>query len=305
MGWFSKLKDGLKKSSDKISDGITNIVKRRKLDQDMLDDLEDLLITADIGVETASEIIEAFGAKKYDQDITEDEVREFLANAIRERIEPFAKPIEIHDQNSPHVIMVVGVNGGGKTTTIGKLANFYKQQGLSVRVAAGDTFRAAAVEQLKTWADRARVPIVIGPEKSDAASLAYQALETSRREGDDILIIDTAGRLQNKGHLMEELSKIERVIQKIDPSAPHTCLLVLDATTGQNAHSQVDIFSQTVSISGLALTKLDGTAKGGVLVSLAQKHKLPIFAVGVGEGIDDLQPFQAEDYAKGLVGTAL
>lgn len=302
MSWFSKLKDGLKKSSTKLSDGITTIVKKRKLDQDMLDKLEELLITADLGIETASDIIEELGSKKYNQDVTDEDVKDFLAAAIAERLQDYAKPINVDASKTPHVIMVIGVNGGGKTTTIGKLSHYYKSLGKSVRVAAGDTFRAAAIEQLKTWADRANVPIVIGSEKSDAASLAYQALEISKKENDDILIIDTAGRLQNKVHLMEELAKIERVIQKLDPSAPHTTVLVLDATTGQNAHSQVDIFSKTVSVNGLILTKLDGTAKGGVLISLAQKHKLPIFAIGVGEGMDDLRPFEASDYAKGLVG---
>lgn len=302
MGWFSKLKDGLKKSSSKLSDGITNIVKKRKLDEDMLDELEELLISADMGVETASKIITDFGREKFNQDITAEDVKSFLASAIAELIRPFATELDIDSEKKPHVIMVVGVNGGGKTTTIGKLAHFYKQSGFKIRLAAADTFRAAAVEQLKTWAERADVPIVTAAQTSDAASLVYQALETSKREQDDILIVDTAGRLQNKSHLMEELAKIERVIKKIDPSAPHSTVLVLDATTGQNAHSQVDIFTKTVSVNGLVLTKIDGSAKGGVLVSLAQKHKLPLVAVGVGEKIEDLQPFNADDFAKGLVG---
>ena len=302
MGWFSKLKDGLKKSSSKLSDGITNIVKKRKLDEDMLDELEELLISADMGVETASKIITDFGREKFNQDITAEDVKSFLASAIAELIRPFATELDIDSEKKPHVIMVVGVNGGGKTTTIGKLAHFYKQLGFKIRLAAADTFRAAAVEQLKTWAERADAPIVTASQTSDAASLVYQALETSKREQDDILIVDTAGRLQNKSHLMEELAKIERVIKKIDPSAPHSTVLVLDATTGQNAHSQVDIFTKTVSVNGLVLTKIDGSAKGGVLVSLAQKHKLPLVAVGVGEKIEDLQPFNADDYAKGLVG---
>ena len=302
MGWFSKLKDGLKKSSSKLSDGITNIVKKRKLDEGMLDELEELLISADMGVETASKIITDFGREKFNQDITAEDVKSFLASAIAELIRPFATELDIDSEKKPHVIMVVGVNGGGKTTTIGKLAHFYKQSGFKIRLAAADTFRAAAVEQLKTWAERADVPIVTASQTSDAASLVYQALETSKREQDDILIVDTAGRLQNKSHLMEELAKIERVIKKIDPSAPHSTVLVLDATTGQNAHSQVDIFTKTVSVNGLVLTKIDGSAKGGVLVSLAQKHKLPLVAVGVGEKIEDLQPFNADDYAKGLVG---
>ncbi len=302
MNWFSKLKDGLKKSSSKLTEGITAIVTKRKLDEEMLEDLEELLITADLGVETAAKITANLSKNRFNQEVSPEEVKEFLAEEIAKTIEPIAQELIIDTSKKPFVLMVVGVNGGGKTTTIGKLAHYWKQQGFKVRVAAGDTFRAAAVAQLETWAKRADVPIVMGKEKSDAAGLAYSALEISQREGDDILIIDTAGRLQNKGHLMEELSKIERVIQKIDPDAPHSCLLVLDATTGQNAHSQVELFKKTVNLTGLALTKLDGTAKGGVLISLAQKHNIPVHAIGVGEGINDLRPFDAHDFAKGLLG---
>ena len=302
MNWFSKLKDGLKKSSSKISEGITSIVTKRKLDDDMLEELEELLITADLGVEMAASVTANLAKNRFNQEVSPEEVKEFLAEEIAKTIEPIAQELIIDTSKKPFVLMVVGVNGGGKTTTIGKLANYWKSQGLKVRVAAGDTFRAAAVAQLEAWADRANVPIVVGKENSDAAGLAYSALEISKKESDDILIIDTAGRLQNKGHLMEELSKIERVIQKIDPEAPHSCVLVLDATTGQNAHSQVSLFKETVNLTGLALTKLDGTAKGGVLISLAQKHALPVHAIGVGEGINDLRPFNASDFAKGLVG---
>lgn len=302
MNWFSKLKDGLKKSSSKITEGITAIVTKRKLDEEMLEELEELLITADLGVEMAASVTANLAKNRFNQDVSPEEVKKFLAQEIAKTIEPIAQELTIDTSKKPFVLMVVGVNGGGKTTTIGKLANYWAQQGLKVRVAAGDTFRAAAVAQLETWAKRANVPIVVGKANSDAASLAYTALEIAKKEGDDILIIDTAGRLQNKGHLMEELSKIERVIQKLDPEAPHSCVLVLDATTGQNAHSQVELFKETVKITGLALTKLDGTAKGGVLISLAQKHDLPVHAIGVGEGIDDLRPFNAHDFAKGLVG---
>lgn len=301
-GWFSKLKDGLLKSSSKLSEGISAIVTKRKLDQDMLDELEELLITADMGLETASTLIQNLSKARFNEEITAEEVKLFLAQEIAQIIAPHTQTLHIDPAHKPHVIMVVGVNGGGKTTTIGKLAHLWADQGYKVRLAAGDTFRAAAVAQLQTWAERSNVPVVVGSEKSDAASLAYSALEISQKEQDDILIIDTAGRLQNKSHLMDELSKVERVIQKLDPSAPHTCILVLDATTGQNAHSQVTLFKETVGLSGLVLTKLDGTAKGGVLVSLAQQHALPLYAIGVGEGIDDLKPFDALDFAKGLMG---
>lgn len=301
-GWFSKLKDGLKKSSSKLTEGISAIVTKRKLDHEMLEELEELLITADIGVETATSLTAELSKSRFNQEVSPEEVKEFFATEIAKKIEPIAQELTIDSSKRPFVLMVVGVNGGGKTTTIGKLSNYWAKQGLKVRVVAGDTFRAAAVAQLETWANRANVPLVKGNEQGDAAGLAYNALEISKSKDDDILIIDTAGRLQNKGHLMEELSKIERVIKKIDPEAPHGCVLVLDATTGQNAHSQVELFRQTVNLTGLVLTKLDGTAKGGVLVSLAQKHALPVHAIGIGEGIDDLRPFNPQDFAKGLLG---
>lgn len=301
-GWFSKLKDGLKKSSSKLTEGISAIVIKRKLDDEMLEDLEDLLITADIGVETAASLTAQLAKTRFNQEVSPEEVKDFFATEIAKKIEPIAQELEIDPSKKPFVLMIVGVNGGGKTTTIGKLAHYWAQRGLKVRVVAGDTFRAAAVSQLETWTTRARVPLVKGRAQGDAAGLAYTALELSKKEGDDVLIIDTAGRLQNKGHLMEELSKMERVLKKIDPQAPHGCVLVLDATTGQNAHSQVELFSKTVNLTGLVLTKLDGTAKGGVLVSLAQKYTLPVHAIGIGEGIDDLRPFDPQDFAKGLLG---
>jgi fused signal recognition particle receptor len=300
--WFTRLKEGLQKSSTKLSEGITSIVSKRKLDEEHLNELEDLLITSDIGVATSRQIIQDLAKKRFNQEVSVDEVKAFLADEITQILEPVAQDLEIDEDHQPFVILVVGVNGSGKTTTIGKLAYYWKQQGHKVRIVAGDTFRAAAVEQLKVWADRADVPIIMGRPESDPAGLAFSALEESRKEGDDILIIDTAGRLQNKEHLMAELQKIERVLKKLDPKTPHSCLLVLDANIGQNAHSQVDLFKATVNLTGLVLTKLDGTAKGGVMMSIAEKHKLPVYAVGIGEGIDDLQPFSARDFAHGLLG---
>jgi fused signal recognition particle receptor len=301
-GWFTRLKEGLQKSSTTLTQGLTSIITKRKLDEQMLEELEELLITADLGAETAASLTASLAKNRFNQDVSVEEVQEFLAHEIAQRLAPLAQELKPEGPHTPFVLLVVGVNGGGKTTTIGKLAHYWKSQGYKVRLAAGDTFRAAAVEQLKTWAHRAGVPLVTGPENCDPAGLAFDALKLAKEKGDDVLIIDTAGRLQNKAHLMAELSKIERVIQKVDPTAPHGTLLVLDATTGQNAHSQVEIFKQTIEITGLVLTKLDGTAKGGVLVCLAQKHQLPLYAIGVGEGIDDLKPFKAEDFARGLLG---
>ena len=301
-GWFSKLKAGLVKSSNKITQSLTSIVTKRKVDAQMLEELEELLIQADIGVETAAAITADLSKSRFNQEVTPEEIKAFFAERIAATLEPIAQELTIISSCKPFVIMVVGVNGGGKTTTIGKLAHYWHQQGLKVRIAAGDTFRAAAVAQLKTWADRAGVPVFIGKENGDPAGLAYDAFEVAQHNQEDILIIDTAGRLQNKDNLMAELAKIERVLKKLDLDAPHATMLVLDATTGQNAHSQVDLFKNAVNLTGLVLTKLDGTAKGGVLVSLAQKHKLPVYAVGVGEGLEDLRPFDAGEYARGLMG---
>lgn len=300
--WFSKLKEGFKKSSTQLATGITDLITKKKLDAQTLEELEELLIQSDMGLPTAQGIIEELSSKRFNQTLSTDEVNDFLSSAIATRMENFAKPLEIEKKLKPHVVLIVGVNGGGKTTTIGKLAHFWNQEGFKVRVAAGDTFRAAAVEQLKVWADRAGVPIVTTKSGGDPAGLAFDALKAAKEEGDDILLIDTAGRLQNKEHLMAELEKITRVLKKIDPDAPHSILLVLDATTGQNAHQQVTLFKQTVPLTGLVMTKLDGTAKGGVLLALTQAHGLPIHAIGVGEGIEDLQPFTAIDYARSLLG---
>lgn len=301
-GWWSRLKQGLKRSSDQLSDGLKTIFVARKLDQETLDELEDLLITSDLGVETAAHLTTDLGKQRLDQDITLDEIKSFLATSIEAILDPIAEPLTIDKGLKPHVVLVVGVNGSGKTTTIGKLANLWQDQGMSVMMAAGDTFRAAAVEQLQIWGQRLNIPVVSGAPGADAAGLAYDALINAQKAGCDVLLIDTAGRLQNKAHLMEELKKINRVLAKIDPSAPHSTLLILDGTTGQNAHSQVKNFKEIIGLTGLIVTKLDGTARGGVVVSLAQKFGLPIHAIGIGETADDLRPFTSRDFARNLLG---
>ena len=301
-GWWSRLKKGLKRSSDRLGDGLKTIFVARKLDQSTLDELEELLITSDLGVEAASRLTTDLGKQRLNQDISLEEIKVFLANAIEHILTPMAQPLLLNDSLKPHVILVVGVNGSGKTTTMGKLAKQWKDQGLSVMMAAGDTFRAAAVEQLQVWGQRIDVPVVSGAPGADAAGLAYDALLQSKQAGADVLLIDTAGRLQNKAHLMEELKKIQRVLGKIDESAPHSTLLILDGTTGQNAHSQVQNFKEIIGLTGLIITKLDGTARGGVVVSLAEKFGLPIHAIGVGESADDLRPFSSRDFARNLLG---
>lgn len=300
--WFSRLKDGLSKSSEKLTTGVAEIFTKRKLDADALEELEDLLIQADVGVEAASRLTQTLSKTRFDKEITDQEVKIALAQEMNQILEPIAKPLGINPSLRPHVVLVVGVNGSGKTTTIGKLAYQWKQQGLKVRIVAGDTFRAAAVDQLTVWAERAAVPIVIGEEGADAAGLIYDAYQQALEARDDVFVIDTAGRLQNKANLMAELSKVSRVLKKVNPEAPHSCLLVLDATTGQNAHSQVEIFQETVGLTGLIVTKLDGTAKGGVLISLADRFSLPVHAIGVGETVDDLHSFEAQAYANSLMG---
>ena len=301
-GWFSRLKDGLKKSTDTITEGITSIFTKKKLDDETLDDLEELLIRSDFGVQTATEVIKQLSKDKFDEEVTDTEIKEVLAEKISEAFQGKDIPLEIDSSKKPHVILTVGVNGSGKTTTLGKLAYQYVQQGKKVRMIAGDTFRAAAVAQLQEWAKRSGAEIEVGGEKVDSAGLIYNSYEKSMKEGDDVLLIDTAGRLQNKGHLMEELSKIDRVLKKLDSSAPHTTLLILDATTGQNAINQVDIFKNTVPLSGLVMTKLDGTAKGGILVNIAQRFPYPIHLIGVGEGIEDLNQFDSEAFSRRLSG---
>ncbi|PTQ72625.1 signal recognition particle-docking protein FtsY [Celeribacter persicus] len=276
-------------------------VTRRVLDDDMLEQLEELLITADMGVETSMRVTAAMAEGRYGKKLSVEEIKRLMAREVARIMEPVAKPMPLYAK-TPQVVLVVGVNGSGKTTTIGKLASQFKAAGKSVVIAAGDTFRAAAVEQLQVWGERAGVPVLTAPEGSDPASLAFDAMTKAQESGADLLMIDTAGRLQNRQDLMEELAKIVRVIRKKDESAPHNTLLVLDATTGQNALSQVETFQKLADVSGLVMTKLDGTARGGVLVSLADKFGLPIHAIGVGEQIDDLAPFDPEEFAAALMG---
>jgi len=301
-GWFRRLKDGLTRSSSAISTGITDIFTKRKLDDDVLEELEELLITADLGVSTSARIAANIAKTRYDKEIAPEEIRSALADEVAAILKPVAAPFELQESRKPHVVLIVGVNGSGKTTTIGKLARQYRDQGKKVVLAAGDTFRAAAVEQLQIWGERTGCDVVTTKVGGDAAGLAYSALEKARAENADLLLIDTAGRLQNKTDLMAELEKILRVIKKLDPDAPHSCLLVLDATTGQNALSQTEIFGKVCNVTGLVMTKLDGTARGGVLVAIADKFGLPVHAIGVGEGVEDLQPFTAKQFAEALSG---
>jgi fused signal recognition particle receptor len=352
-GWFSRLKDGLTKSTDKITDGIDAVVdeapvdepaeaapepapeptqveapksqepppepkaeparpglaerivrfvRRRKLDDAAIEAIEDVLITADLGPAAAAKLSANLARDKFDKEVSSEEIREALAENIAAILEPVAQPLTPDTAKRPHVVLVVGVNGSGKTTTIGKLGKQWTDQGLQISFAAGDTFRAAAVEQLKIWGERVGAEVVARDTGADAAGLAFDALQGARERGDDVLLIDTAGRLQNKADLMAELEKIVRVIRKLDESAPHSVLLVLDATVGQNAHSQVKIFKEIAEVSGLIVTKLDGSAKGGVIVALAESFGLPIHAIGVGEGADDMRPFEPRDFARSLMG---
>ena len=268
----------------------------------MLEDIEDVLLRADLGTEVAARIAEAVGAGRYDKAITADEVKDVVATEVEKVLAPVARPLAVDAAKAPFVILVVGVNGSGKTTTIGKLAAKFAAEGHKVMLAAGDTFRAAAIEQLKVWGERSKSPVIAGAQGSDSASLAFNALTSAKEQKRDILLIDTAGRLQNKAELMNELEKVVRVIRKVDTTAPHAVLLVLDATVGQNALSQVEAFHRTAGVTGLVMTKLDGTARGGILVALAEKFKLPVHFIGVGEGIDDLAPFTAKDFARAIAG---
>jgi fused signal recognition particle receptor len=302
FGWFQRLRQGLTKTSSRLTDGITGVFVKRKLDDETLEELEDLLIQADLGIDVASRVTNALRQSRYNSDISSEEVRDILAREVEKALAPVAEPLEIDESRKPHVILVVGVNGTGKTTTIGKYANQFAKQGLRVMLAAGDTFRAAAIEQLKIWGERTGSEVVASEPGADAASLAFDAFQRARAEGYDVLIIDTAGRLQNKSALMAELEKVIRVIRKLDRAAPHSVLLTLDATTGQNALSQVEIFDKTAGVTGLVMTKLDGTARGGILVAIASKYGIPVHAVGVGEGVEDLQSFDAGDFARAIAG---
>ena len=300
--WIERLRQGLARTSAQLSSQITSLFTKRKLDEETLQDLEDLLIQADLGVETAMRIADTLSSERYGKDVSGEDVSRIMAGEITKVLTPVAKPLELDLNHKPHVILVVGVNGTGKTTTIGKLAAKLSRSGLKVMLAAGDTFRAAAIEQLHIWAQRTGAEIVSTKLGADAAGLAYEAYEKARASGHDVLIIDTAGRLQNKTELMAELEKIVRVLGRLDPDAPHTVLQTLDATTGQNALNQVEIFRNVAGVSGLIMTKLDGTARGGILVAISAKHKLPVYFIGVGEGIDDLEPFNARDFAEAIAG---
>ncbi len=301
-GWLNRLVSGLSKSSTKLVTGISDIFTKSKLDDAALAELEDVLIAADLGTATAAKLTTALAKSRFGKDVSSEEVRIAFAADITKVLEPVALPLSVDPARKPFVILMVGVNGAGKTTTIGKLAQQFRRDGLNVTMAAGDTFRAAAVEQLKVWGSRVGAHVVARDTGADAASLAFEALQEARKRGDDVLLVDTAGRLQNKDVLMAELQKISRSIAKADPGAPHATLLVLDATVGQNAHSQVEIFKNIVGVTGLVMTKLDGTAKGGVVVALAEKFKLPVHYIGVGEGADDLRPFTSQSFARSLMG---
>jgi fused signal recognition particle receptor len=302
QSWWQRLSGGLKRTSSSIGTAISNLVAKRKLDASTIEELEDVLIRADLGVEAAAKVAAAVGQGRYDKTVTSDEVKAILASEVEKILTPIAQPLAIDSTKKPFVIIVVGVNGSGKTTTIGKLAARLASEGHKPMLAAGDTFRAAAIEQLKIWGERTSSPVVAGAQGADAASLAFEALEAARARGADVLIIDTAGRLQNKAELMNELEKIVRVVKKLDPTAPHAALLVLDATVGQNALSQVEQFSKTAGVTGLVMTKLDGTARGGILVAIAAKFPLPVHFIGVGEGVADLAPFAAKDFSRALAG---
>ncbi len=302
VSWYQRLRAGLSRTSLQLTGQITALVTKRKLDDATIQELEDLLIQADLGVQTAMRITGALAATRYGKDISPQDVSQIMADEITKVLTPVARPLALDLSHKPHVILVVGVNGTGKTTTIGKLAAKLSGAGLKIMLAAGDTFRAAAIEQLTIWAQRTGSQIVTTKAGGDAAGLAYEAFQKAKAEKADVLIIDTAGRLQNKTELMAELEKIVRVLTKLDPDAPHTVLQTLDATTGQNALQQVEIFKNVAGVNGLIMTKLDGSARGGILVAISAKFRLPVYFIGVGEGVDDLEPFDPGDFAQAIAG---
>ncbi|HEV3185302.1 MAG TPA: signal recognition particle-docking protein FtsY [Xanthobacteraceae bacterium] len=299
--WWQRLRQGLSRSSASIGGAIADLVTKRRLDAAVIEELEEVLIRADLGVATAGRIAAAIAAGRHDKAIDADDVKAILAGEIEKVLDPVARPLAVTDAR-PFVILVVGVNGSGKTTTIGKLAARFRADGRSVMLAAGDTFRAAAIDQLKIWGERTGAPVIARAPGADAAGLAFEALSAARERGTDVLIVDTAGRLQNKAALMGELEKVVRVMKKLEPAAPHAVLLVLDATVGQNALSQVEEFRRTAGVTGLVMTKLDGTARGGILVAIAERFGVPVHFIGIGEGVDDLQPFAARDFARAIAG---
>jgi fused signal recognition particle receptor len=302
--WLERMRAGFRKTSDKLGDNLSGLFTKASLDAQTLDEIEEALIASDLGPQTAAKVRARLAGEKFEKGLTEDAVRAVVADELEKILRPVAKPLEIIAFPRPQVILVVGVNGSGKTTTIAKLAHLFEEQDYSVLLAAGDTFRAAAIEQLKIWADRAGVPIITGPEGSDSSAIVYDGVKKATAEGIDVLIVDTAGRLQNKKDLMDELAKIRRVLGRLNPAAPHDVVLVLDATTGQNALSQIEVFREVAGVTGLVMTKLDGTARGGVLVAAAEKYGLPIHAIGVGEGMDDLRPFDPALAARAIAGAA-
>lgn len=301
-GWWQRLTDGMRRTSSSLSDSVTGLFTKRRLDAATLEELEDALVQADLGVPTAMRITEAISSGRYNKEISPQEVKAILAGEVEKTLQPVAQPLVVDRSQKPFVILMIGVNGAGKTTTIGKLSQKFRSQGLKVMLAAGDTFRAAAIEQLKVWGERVGAPVLARAQGADAAGLAFDALQEAKANGSDVLLIDTAGRLQNKAGLMAELEKIVRVVKKFDPSAPHATLLVLDATVGQNAISQVELFQKAAGVTGLVMTKLDGTARGGILVALAERFRIPVHFIGVGEGVEDLEPFTARDFAKAIAG---
>jgi len=300
--WHERLLGGFRRTSDRLGENISGLLGKAALDADTLDQIEEALIASDLGPATASRVRDRLEGERFALGLTEARLREIVAEEVAQILEPAARPLEIEAFPRPQVILVIGVNGSGKTTTIAKLAHLLQEQDYSVMLVAGDTFRAAAIGQLKVWAERVGVPIISGNEGGDAAGLVFEGVKRGTAEGIDVLIVDTAGRLQNKAGLMDELSKIRRVLGRLNPAAPHDVLLVLDATTGQNALSQIEVFKETAGVTGLVMTKLDGTARGGVLVAAAEKYKLPIHAIGVGEQIDDLRPFDAREVARAIAG---
>ena len=303
-GWLDRLTAGFRKTSDRLGDNLTGLFNKAQLDEALLDQIEEALIASDLGPETAAKVRARLAEEHYELDLTEARVRAIVAEELEQILEPVAVPLEIDAFPRPQVILVVGVNGSGKTTTIAKLAHLFLEQDYSVLLAAGDTFRAAAIEQLKIWADRIGVPIITGPEGGDPSAIVFDGVKKATAEGIDVLIVDTAGRLQNKKGLMDELAKIRRVLGRLNPEAPHDVVLVLDATNGQNALSQIDVFREVAGVTGLIMTKLDGTARGGVLVAAAEQYGLPIHAIGVGEKIDDLRPFDPAELARAIAGAA-
>ena len=300
--WLDRLRAGFRKTSDRLGENLTGLIATSRLDESVLDEIEEALIASDLGPETASRVRERLRGERYEGELSEAVVRGIVAEELEQILAPVAEPLEIDAFPRPQVILVVGVNGSGKTTTIAKLAHLFLEQDYGVLLAAGDTFRAAAIDQLRVWADRIGVPIIAGPEGSDSSAIVFDGVKKATAEGIDVLIVDTAGRLQNKKGLMDELAKIRRVLGRLNPAAPHDVVLVLDATTGQNALGQIEVFREVAGVTGLVMTKLDGTARGGVLAAAAERFKLPIHAIGVGETIDDLRPFDAREAARAIAG---